>query len=156
MKKLIILAMVALASTAGAQAIVVQPQVPQYLPPSYDSQHGGTQYWHKQQVAPSAPEAPLPTPNTGGGVPVNHFLDSMTNLMPHGEAKSWEAAKARRSAVCESKGFNTPECKEADKAERGAFNTWWEAFKRAEDASAKEAQRRQKAFHDEFTRRYVK
>jgi hypothetical protein len=68
MKKIIItLALVALASTAGAQHQSKEITLPQYLPPSYHSPHGGTGLADTPTVAPRAPiEWPSGSQGHGG------------------------------------------------------------------------------------------
>jgi hypothetical protein len=153
---IITLALVALASTAWAQA-TPEVTLPQYLPPSYSSPHGGTGMDFTHHIKPHTPN--IPAPNTGGGAPSSHFLDAVTQNTDHGAESRMKAAKSNYLKVCSGKGNETPECDEAYKAERKAFKEWWESFQRTMDAADKEAQRRQKAYIDEATernRRYSK
>jgi hypothetical protein len=157
---IITLALVALASTAWAQA-TPEVTLPQYLPPSYSSPHGGTGMDFTHHIKPHTPN--ITAPNTGGGAPSSHFLDAVTKNTDHGAKSRMEAAKTRHIEICYGRGpgtgFDSPECKQAAADKDRTFNEWWESFKRTMDAADKEAQRRQKAYIDEATernRRYSK
>jgi hypothetical protein len=65
-RTIITLALVALASTAWAQA-TPEITLPQYLPPSYHSPHGGTGMDFTHHIKPHSPNIPAPQSGSYGG-----------------------------------------------------------------------------------------
>jgi hypothetical protein len=102
MKRIIItLAMVAMASTAWAQA-TPEVTLPQYLPPSYSSPHGGTGMDFTHHIKPHNPNITAPSDIGSGGTADTYvvpYYRPADNASPEERMKAIEDFYRRREQL---------------------------------------------------------